>query len=361
MKIIQMLTNLNYGDAIGNDVLALHRTFQAMGHESVIMAATIHERLADEATPIAPERIDDRCVVLMHKGAGDFISGMFASLRGKKVLVYHNITPPGFYAPYDLVFAWNLWRGRRQVSRMADGIDEAWGDSRYNCEELVRLGVPRSKVRVLPILMDFSKYDGIPDPQVAKALGEQKGAKLLFVGRIAPNKKQQDVIKVFYEYRKRFDERAQLYLIGGWMGNEKYYAKLRGFIADLGIDGVHMPGHVSDEEMLAYFRGADAFVCMSEHEGFCVPLLEAMYCGVPVLAHAASAVTETMGNHDLLFAQKDYAAISQALHRALTDEAFRNLILRQQARNLARYASERTKARLASLLRGLADGQEGEP
>lgn len=350
MSIIQLVSNLNYGDAIGNDVIAIHHVLTQAGHHARIMTLEKHPAITTVTEPVDVSAVSPEDLVIFHKASGDELSGLFAALPCRKAILYHNITPARFFLPYDPVMSLNLFRGRRQLRRLAACRPWSWGDSDYNCEELRRCGFPEDRIRRLPILFDGTPADAPADEEVLRRLRGCPGTKMLFTGRIAPNKKQEDVIKVFATYRATVDPRAQLFLMGSWQGNDKYYAKLQGFIADLGLEGVTFTGHVSDEARNAYYKGCDVFVCMSEHEGFCVPLLEAMQHDVPVVAYASSAVPETLGDRSLLFEEKDYPAICRRIHRLQTDAADRAQVLAAQRESLARFDPTTVAARLLELV-----------
>ena len=361
--MVQIVTNLAMGDAIGNDVLAIHEALTEAGYACEIMALSIHEGLARMAGNVDFTRIAPEDLVIVHKATGDAFPRHIAALPCTRVLVYHNITPARYFLAYDQVLAWNLGRGRRQLKQLAKCVDYAWGDSEYNCRELEACGFPRERLSVLPILPRKGEARVRPDPETLARLRGQKGARLLFIGRVAPNKKQEDIIKAYYCYLRTEDPAATLYLVGAWAGFEKYYAKLKGFAADLGLrdDQVVFAGHVSEAEKAAYLEGADAYVCMSEHEGFCVPLLEAMARDLPVIAYAACAVPETLGDNGLLLREKDYPQIARRIARVCRDGEFRAGVLRRQRESLGRFDRERTRERLLELTRRAIEDGRREP
>ena len=360
MKVIQIVTNLNVGDAIGNDILAIDETLSEAGYDSRIMSLTIHEQLSHRASNVDFTAIQPDDLVIFHKATGDSFGNCAASLKCVKGIIYHNITPPRFFLGYDNVMAWNLWRGRNQLKKLAGIMDFGWGDSTYNCQELARAGFAKEKLAVLPILFPTGDAQALPDAATVKQLKTRKGARLLFIGRVASNKKHEDLIKLYCHYLRDVDPDATLYLVGSWAGFEKYYAKLKGFAADIGLrdDQVVFTGRVSEEEKAAYLSCADVYVCMSEHEGFCVPLLEAMHRDVPVAAYASSAVPETLGDNGLLFARKDYPEIARQIGRVCRDGAFRRQVIERQRASVARFDGDRTRARLLELVgRETEDGR----
>ena len=358
MKIIQIVTNLNIGDAIGNDLLAIDDALREAGYDSGIMAITIHEKLTDRARALDFRGFAADDLVIFHKATGDVVGRHLASLPCKKVVLYHNITPAKYFLFYDGLFALNLWNGRRQLKQLAKIADYGWGDSSYNVQELVEAGFSRDNVAVLPILCDAGTHKKREsDPVLNQKLQAEKGTKLLFIGRIAPNKKQEDIIKAYYCYLHTEDPEAKLYLVGSWNGFEKYYAKLRGFAADLGLtdDQVVFTGLVSEAEKASYLQNTDMFLCMSEHEGFCVPLLEAMASGLPIMAYAAAAVPETLGEKGVLIQNKDYNEIAKQIGRITKDDAYRKQIIDYQYENLRRFDIDVTKKKLLELVASVSD------
>ena len=352
VKIVQVLTSLREGDAIGNDVVAMDEVLRKAGYSCEMMAVTIGDSLLQRATNVDFTRIRKEDLVIFHKATGDALTKHVAGLACKKLLIYHNITPAKFLLPYDPVAAWNLMRGRRQLKQLAHAVDYACGDSDYNSGELRDAGMAPDRVSTLPILFDINSPAASPDPDIVKRLQAEKGTKMLFIGRIAPNKKQEDIIKVYYHYLLTEDPEAKLYLVGGWSGFEKYFAKLKGFSADLGLreDQVVFTGHISEEEKEAYLTQADVLVCMSEHEGFCVPLLEAMRHELPIAAYAAAAVPETLGKGGMLFDRKDYRKIAREIGKMLKDDKERNRIIENQRMALHRFDLANTEKKLLSLI-----------
>lgn len=352
MKIIQVLTHLNIHDAIGNEVLAMDEELKQQGYDARIMAFKIHERLRSRAESMDLSVLNPEDIVIFHKATGDLLTGKVAGLHSRKIMVYHNITPARFFLCYDPMMTGILRLGRMQVRRYASRMDACWAVSEYNAREIHRYGVPPEKTAVLPILVSQAENRIQPDPVTVQKLQTQKGTKMLYIGRIAPNKKAEDVIKAYTVYRDQYDPDARLYLIGSWDGLEKYYAKLKGFAADLGLteDQVVFTGRVSDEEREAYLRNTEVLVCLSEHEGFCVPLLEAASRELPILAYGAAAVPETLGDSGILFEKKDYGAMADAIRKLQTDESFRKQVIQKQLENLKRFDREQTRQQFLRLI-----------
>ena len=353
LKIVQMVSHFKTGDAIGNEIIAMHRLLSEEGYDAYVTALSIHEDAACQVRMLDASVLQDlqaEDVAIFHKAAGDVFSSVFRTLRCRKVMIYHNITPASFFFWYDPAIWLNQVRGRRQVRSMAgDGI-WAWGDSQYNCRELKEMGYPEDRIRCLPILMPPVRALPDPDPETLSRLKENGGTVFLFVGRVAPNKRHEEILRVFDTYKCTRDPKARLYLVGSWEGNEKYYAKLQGYIEDLKLRDVYFQGHVSEAEKEAYYAAADVFVCMSAHEGFCIPLIEAIRHDLPVVAYSAAAVPETIGGHALLFEEMDYEHICQGVADTLAHPAAVGRLVQEQKAAVSRFDYELVRKQFLELL-----------
>ncbi|HET9444460.1 MAG TPA: glycosyltransferase, partial [Acidimicrobiales bacterium] len=214
-----------------------------------------------------------------------------------------------------------------------------------------------SPTEVVPVLFDLKELAAAPNERLLRRLRKETaggGARWLFVGRAAPNKCQHDLIAAFAAYRCLYDPRARLTLVGGRTSNV-YYRALELLAEELGVaDAVEFTDTVSHGEKLACYRAADVFVCLSEHEGFKVPLVEAMHFGVPVVAYAASAVPDTVGAAGLLLAGKDPVVVATAVHRVLEDGDLRRSLTEAGHRRLDELSPERTSRALLDALGRLA-------
>jgi glycosyltransferase involved in cell wall biosynthesis len=334
-RVHQVLATLGYGDAIGHEVLGIQRALAAAGYESGIFVETADRRLEHLTTDyremvgaIAP---DD--VLIHHFSIGSRASRTAYALPGRMALVYHNITPPEYFIGVHKDLVKLCFRGRRELTAYVGRSALALGDSDYNRAELEALGFPRTGV--LPVVPDFTHLDVAPDTRTAGPL-DDGWTNVMFVGRVIPNKKFEDVIRAFHVYRTRHNPRSRLLLVGSYSGFERYLAMLTGLIARLGTPDVHFLGHVSNEELTALYDVTDLFLCASEHEGFCVPLVESFYKGVPVLAYAATAVPATMDGGGVLYETKDPFEIARVMDAMLTDANVEDAILASQDAALAR-------------------------
>jgi glycosyltransferase involved in cell wall biosynthesis len=252
-------------------------------------------------------------------------------------LIYHNITPPEYFVGVHRTLARQCFRGRRELRAYADRCDLAMGDSEFNRQDLEGLGFPRTAV--LPVVPDFSHLDLDPNWLVARDFDDD-WTNILFVGRVIANKKIEDLIRFFHVYHTAFNPRSRLLIVGAQSGFERYVASLHQLVATLGAPQVHFIGHVSDEELVAFYDVADLFLCASEHEGFCVPLVEAFYKQVPVVAYAATAVPATMDGAGVLFEDKDPLHVARLMDAVVADAALQDQIVDGQLAAVERLRSK---------------------
>ena len=332
-RVHQVLATLGYGDAIGHEVLGIQRVLRRAGYQSEIFVETADPRLEsftidyrDLVGAVGPSD-----VLIHHFSIGSRASRTAYALPGRMVLIYHNITPPSYFIGIHKDLVKLCFHGRRELTAYIDRCELALGDSEYNRQELSDLGYPRTAV--LPVVPDFSHLDGDPDRRLADL--DDEWTNVLFVGRVIPNKKFEDVIRAFHAYRTRHNLRSRLLLVGSYSGFERYLAMLQALIARLGTPDVHFLGHVSNEELTALYDVADLFLCASEHEGFCVPIMEAFYKRVPVLAFAATAVPATMDGGGVLYDTKDPLEIARLMD-AMLDPLIEEAVLQSQDASLQR-------------------------
>jgi glycosyltransferase involved in cell wall biosynthesis len=333
-------------DAIGTHVRALRRLLRGMGIESDVYVGEAREAGKGEVRDYlsyAGAKPGQRTWLLYQLSTGSKVCEYLAGRPEPKLVDYHNITPPGFFFPWEAHVGVELDHGRQQIPRLANQCDLAFNDSAYNEAELVEMGYP--KTVVAPIFIDYESFDTGADRALLDRLASTKrGADWLFVGRVAPNKAQHDIVKAFAAYRRVYDPYARLTLVGG-SSSHAYLTAIKQYAAALGLgESVMLAGSVAQPALAAYYQAADVFVCLSEHEGFCVPLLEAMHNRVPVVAYEAAAVPETLGDGGLLLSDKSPVAVAAAVHRVLEDETCRQKLLGAAIGRLADFSTERVTA-----------------
>ncbi|MFL6280644.1 MAG: glycosyltransferase family 4 protein [Vicinamibacterales bacterium] len=331
----QVLATLGYGDAIGHEVLGIRRVLRRAGYDSDIFVETADPRLEDETIDYRElvGAIGPTDLLIHHFSIGSRASRTAYALPGRMALVYHNITPPSYFIGVHKQLVKLCFHGRRELTAYITRCELALGDSEYNRQELGALGFPRTAV--LPVVPDFSHLDLAPDYRLAGEFDDE-WTNVMFVGRVIPNKKFEDLIRAFHAYRTRHNPRSRLLLVGSYSGFERYFAMLQGLIARLGTPDVHFLGHVSNEELTALYDVADLFLCASEHEGFCVPIMEAFYKRVPVLAYAATAVPATMDGGGVLYETKDAFDIARVMDAVLDDPRIEEAVLQSQDASVRR-------------------------
>ena len=354
MIVNQWVPAAHRGDAIGDSARRVRDLLRASGHTSDLYALTIDDDLREDVRPFSDPGASRGDVTIFHFALPSPMTDAFARLGGARVLQYHNITPAHFFADY----APGLFRlaalGRRELQSLAGRVDLALGDSEFNRQELEALGFARTGV--LPIAVNTERITAAPPrPALEKILGDGL-MNILFVGRIVPNKKIEDHIRLAEVYKRYVDSYYRFIFVGRYDGVPAYYARVRALISEFKMlpDRFWFTGPVPDEDLGAFYRWADAYVSLSEHEGFCVPLVEAMAADVPVLAYAAGAVPETLGGAGLLFAPKDLEVAAEMLGMLVYDRPLRERVLEGQRRRLADFSPARVDARLREVLRSLA-------
>lgn len=346
MKIIQVLVTLAYGDGVGNDVLAIDRIIRECHYTTKIYAENIDPRIPSELVANINRLPDlkDEDIIIYHLSTGTDLNYRLRDLKGKKILVYHNVTPPGFFKEYSMSSYKLCVDGRKAMGLMKDVPDCCWADSGYNRQELMDAGY-RCEIKTIPILIPFEDYGQPPDQTVINKYKDDH-VNILFVGRIAPNKKQEDVIKTFYYYQKYINPRSRLFLAGSYNGMEKYYGKLTRYIDALQLENVYITGHVRFPEILSYYHVADVFLCMSEHEGFCIPLVEAMYFDIPIVAYGAAGVADTLGDAGLKMEVKDCREAAEMIDLLMQRDVLRDAILQGQQKRLREFSYESTRKKI---------------
>ena len=361
MRIHQVLATLGYGDAIGHEVLGIQRVLRAAGHESEIIVETADRRLEDLTIDYrdAPGYVTADDVLIHHFSLGSRASRTAFALPARMALIYHNITPPEFYVGIHPQLMLQCYRGLRELKAYVPRVDLALGDSEFNRHDLESYGF--APTAVLPVVPDFSHLDLEPDTALAGQFDDD-WVNILFVGRFVPNKKPEDLVRFFHAYKRLYNQKARLILAGSYAGFDAYLAQVQGLIATLGATDVHILGQISDQELTALYDVADVFLCASEHEGFCVPLLEAFHKEVPVIAYAATAVPETMDGAGVLYAEKDPVLVASLINAVVTDSTLREDILDGQDASLTRHKTrDFDRILLGHLERMLGEPRKPQP
>lgn len=339
-RIIQLLDSYFYGDGIGNHATALHNAFQTRGVESLVYARFVDPRLAHIGHDIQEYVCQPDDTILLHMGAGSEVNQLVMNYNCRVVMNYHNITPAKFFEDCNPEAVKNSKRGREDLEMLKEKVACAISDSAYNSSELENMGYTCPLYSV-PIIMDFNDYKQPADAATLRKYSKDKGiTNIVFVGRIAPNKKHEDIIRDFYYYTKYYNPKSRLILAGNMRGFVKYGVRLTEYVRKLGLTNVVFTGHVKFQELLAYYQVADVFLCESEHEGFCIPLVEAMYFGAPIVAYNSSAVGETLGSGGILLQEKDPKLAAAVMDQVVLDGSLREKIRQEQKLQLQRFAPD---------------------
>lgn len=356
----QLVPSLQPGDAVSGHSLQVQALLRREGLVSEIFVEGAHPDYRRrvhhfDRLPRRLRRAGDETMVMYQMAIGSAAGDTFAELPSRKLLNYHNITPARFFRVWDPHEAIITQVGRRQLERFAGDVELAVAVSRFNETELEAAGFGRTTVA--PVLVDLEAFEREVDERALAALAQRRaGPQLLFVGRAVPHKAQHDLIRAFAAYRHVYEPGAHLHLVGG-SGPERYWDALHQLVQRLDLgQAVTLTGRVGHGELAAHYRHADLFVCLSDHEGFGIPFLEAMHHGTPVVAFAAAAVPETLADAGLVLHRKDPLFVAAAINRVLSDDALRRRLRQAAQARLDHFSLERTRARFLAALRPVLEG-----
>jgi glycosyltransferase involved in cell wall biosynthesis len=354
MIVNQWVPAAHRGDAIGDSARAVRGVLRALGHRSDIFALSIDDDLRGDVRPFVDPAARQGDITIFHFALPSPMTEAFAALGGARVLQYHNITPSHFFAPYHPDLFALTARGRQELATLVGRVDLAIGVSEFNRRELESLGF--SPTLVVPLAVDTARFATAPRCPALEAILLDEFVNILFVGRVAPNKRLEDHIRLAEHYKRYVDDGYRFVFVGRTDAVPRYYSAIRALIAEFKMppERFVFTGPVPDDELVTYYRCADAYVSLSEHEGFCAPLIEAMAADVPILAYGAGAVPETLGGAGLVFAPKDLEFAAEALGLLVYDEALRDSVLAGQRRRLADFGLSRIERELEQLVTRLS-------
>lgn len=325
-------------DAVTGEALSWQALLRRQGVGGEVVAEHVHPELAGRV-----RRLDEggasllrTGAVLLHYSIDSAAADAALEAPGPLGVVYHNITPGYLLAEANPTVAAACNRGRAGLVRLRQRTRVLIAVSAFNAAELEALGL--GAVLVVPLLAPRR-----PRP-VSPLRPAADPPAIVTVGRVVPSKRIEDVIRVVCLLQRVNAPEATLWVVGGWDGFERYRAALDDLVRDLGMPGVTFTGRVSDTSRDAHLRGASAYLCMSVHEGFCAPLVEAMAWGTPVVARACGAVPETLGGAGLVIDGEDLALFAEAVYEAATSDVLRAALA----------------ARATARLRALAPGRAAE-
>ena len=351
MRVDQWLPTGHYGDAIGDEALRIRAALRAAGLTSDLFALEVDDEVRGDFLPFEerprPERGD---VAILHFALPSPLTAALQDFPEKKVVIYHNITPAAYFMGLDDELVRIAIMGREELRSLADSTDLALGDSEYNRRELEEVGFRRTGV--LPILLDFDRYAEPPN-QVLMELFSRRRANFLFVGRVFPNKRFEDLVRMAFFYKKYVSEDFRFVVVGRAGRMTGYQRSVEALAHQWGLrpSEFTFTGHLAWDDLLACYRMADVFVSMSEHEGFGVPLVESMLLDVPIMAFQAAAVPDTLGDSGVQFTEKNYEDLVEMGYLLATDERLREGVLKGQRQRLERFRPEQVASELLAHVR----------
>ncbi|MBN1939281.1 MAG: glycosyltransferase [Candidatus Aminicenantes bacterium] len=336
MRVDQLVPAFHRGDAIGDEAWELRSFFRAEGHESEIYCLGRDRGLEGESrlfSEFPPLSASD--VTILHFALPSPLTAALAALPSKKAVIYHNITPAEFFEDVNPEFARIARVGREELARLASVCDLSLADSEYNRLELAALGFRNTAV--FPLFVDFDKYTR-PDHTLLRGLYRDDRVNILFVGRVAPNKKIENLIKTVFYYKKYISPLVRLIIVGKTNTFPEYFASVSRMADEFYLKPgeVRFIGHVPDDEMYALYRASDVFLSLSEHEGFCLPLVESMMFDLPIVALGAAAVPYTLGEAGLVLHEFRPGRTAEAVHLAAKDPSLRAALVESGRRELRR-------------------------
>ena len=344
MKIIQVIASVFFGDAVGNDCRALARVISELGYETGIYTYDIDPRVKDSFVRKMSKlpKLENDDIVIFNHCSGTNLCYEVPEMGGRKIMIYHNITPAYFFEGYNEDTVRSIRAGYKGTEYLKDKIDFVMAVSQYNANDLKAMGY-KCPMYIRPIVIPFEDYTKEPDKEIVAKYGADGYTNILFLGRIVPNKRQEDIITAFAYYKKHINLKSRLILVGNDGGVEKYGDSLKKYVKALGVDDVIFTGQTSFRAILAYYTIADVFLCMSEHEGFCVPLVESMFFKIPIIAYDSSAIGSTLGGSGVLLQDKDPVLVSRIIDRIVTDKELREQIIAEQSKRLEAFSYEAMK------------------
>ncbi len=350
MIVNQWVPAAHVGDAIGDSARRVQGLLRRMGHNSELYAVTIDEDLKGLVRPFDHEDARRGDVTILHFALISPMTAAFARLTGARVLQYHNVTPAHFFAPYDAALFRLARLSRQDLATLVGHVDLALGDSEYNRRELERLGF--EPTGVMPIAVDMARITGAPRRPSLERMLDDGLPNFLFVGRIVPNKRIEDYVRLAELYRRYVDVDYRFLFVGRFDGVPRYYATVLALLReyDFPPDRFIFTGPVPNEDLAAYYRAATVYVSLSDHEGFCVPLLEAMAADVPVMAYASAAVPDTLGGAGVQFSPKDFEYAAELLGTLTFEDDVRRAVVEGQRRRLNEFGDARIRRQLDAVL-----------
>ncbi|NIM92012.1 MAG: glycosyltransferase [Candidatus Aminicenantes bacterium] len=340
MRIDQLVPAFHRGDAIGDTASHLKRFLSTQGFSSEIYCLTRDEALDRESEFISSfPKTKPSDVTILHFALPSPLTKSFARLPTKKVLIYHNITPPEFFVDFSQEMANISRQGRKELASLVPHVSLALADSEFNCQELRQLGF--KKTAAFPLFVDFSRYERKVNRLVHELFSDGR-TNILFVGRIVPNKRIEDIIRVTFYYKKYISPLVRMIVIGKTHSLPTYYQSLVRLADEFYLqpEEICFTGHIPDEEMYALYQASDVFLSLSEHEGFGLPFLESMVFDLPIIAYDSTAVPYTLMGAGVLIRHKRVGQVAELVNIVAHDEKIKQKIIQEQRQRLERFKAQ---------------------
>jgi L-malate glycosyltransferase len=342
MRIHQLLSGAGPYDAITSEAVSFRARFTGWGWDGKDYAVHVAPGLNGHIRMLGRFKPKPDDILLLHHSAGAPRLRELLALPNRKLLLYHNVTPAWWFWEHAPNVAVQCAVGREQLPALVRSVEVAAADSAFNAAELEALGAPRTAV--IPLLVDYGRLGPSPPPSLSGP-SPPTAPTILFVGRLSPHKHQEEVIRAFSHYRRHRAADARLVLVGDPISS-RYLDFLRNLAETLAPGAVSIESGLSNAELGERYRAAHVFLCLSAHEGFCIPIMEAFSQGLPVIARPAGAIPETTGDAAILVDDPDLAVVSELLHLAVTDTELRAELRRRGEARLALYSPDRIADRL---------------
>jgi glycosyltransferase involved in cell wall biosynthesis len=353
MRIDQLVPAFHRGDAIGDTAFHMKKFFLSCGFQSEIYCLDrdmgLEEACAYFSAFGTPRPSD---VTILHYALPSPLTNAFAELSSRKVILYHNLTPHEFFAEFSPEMERISRLGREELAFLAPRVTMALADSEFNRQELAQVGFP--KTAVFPLFVDFEKYDRPMNP-FTHALFRDDRINILFVGRIVPNKKIDDLIRVLFYYKKYISPLVRLIVVGKTASLPVYYESLIRLADEFYLkpEEICFTGHIPDDEMFSLYRVADVFLSLSEHEGFGLPFIESMVFDLPIIAYDCTAVPFTLDGTGVLIKHKRPDYVGELIATLARRKKLKQDIVLGQRQRLERFKSIDNKEFLLRMVKEL--------
>ena len=334
MAIHQFLETFANADAIGYDALGIREIIYKSNIKSDIYADNIHfDKLENYFKFFIDYKTSKKDTIIYHSSIYWDKLPLLLKSPGKKVMIFHNITPPSYFN-YRPEFRALLEKGYKQLNEYKNLFDKIIVDSSFNKEVLVKMGCNK-QINIIPPFVDLKKKFSVEPNKIS--LIKNKKTKIIFVSQFAPHKRQDELVKAFKVYQELYNPLSELWIIGNFNPCDAYLLKVKSLVGD--SNDIKLTGKISLEDLAWHYKSADVFLCLSEHEGFAVPIVESMYFGVPIIAYSAGAVEETMGSGGILLKKKDPLLLATVINELVKNKELYSAIKTNQLRELNRFNS----------------------